>query len=68
MDDLNKVTDEAWKSRDNPEVLRSKFQEVFEDYRGNAVYLFEYANALDFIRKEAKAIPLYQMAIKLGLS
>ncbi|EQD79794.1 hypothetical protein B1B_00024, partial [mine drainage metagenome] len=43
-------------------------QEVFEDYRGNAVYLFEYANALDFMGKEDEAIPLYQMAIKLGLS
>jgi tetratricopeptide (TPR) repeat protein len=68
MNDLNKIIDEAWKHRDNPEVLIRKFQEVFEDYRGNAVYLFEYANALDFMGKETAAIPLYEMAIELGLS
>ena len=30
-----------------------KLQEVFEDYRGNAVYLFEYANVSDFTEKES---------------
>ncbi len=68
MGDLNKIIEEAWKCRDNPEVLLRKFQEVFEDYRGNAVFLFEYANASDFMEKEDEEIPLYQMAIKLGLS
>ena len=68
MSDLNKIIKEAWKHRDNPEVLLKKFQEVFEDYGGNTVYLFEYANALDFLGKENEAIPLYQKAIKLGIS
>ncbi|EQD74642.1 hypothetical protein B1B_02551 [mine drainage metagenome] len=68
MNDLNKIVEEAWKHRDTPEVLQKKFQEVFEDYRGNTVYLFEYASALDFLGKETEAIPLYQRAIKLGLS
>ena len=49
-------------------MLLKKFQEVFEDYSGNTVYLFEYANALDFLGKESEAIPLYQRAIKLGIS
>ncbi len=35
---------------------------------GSAVYLFQYANTLDFLGKEAEAIPLYLKAIKLGLS
>ena len=68
MNKLNKIVEEAWKHRENPEVLLGKFQEVFEDYSENAVYLFEYASALDFLGKETDAIPLYQMAIKLGLS
>ena len=68
MNDLNKIIEEAWKHRDNPEALLRKFQEVFEVYRGNAVYLFEYASALDFMGKEPAAIPLHQMAIELGLS
>ncbi len=64
---LNKVIEEAWKHRDNSEVMLAKFQEVFEEYRENAVYLFQYANALDFVGKESEAIPLYQTAIGLGL-
>ena len=68
MNDLNKIIEEAWKHRNNPEALLRKFQEVFEVYRGNAVYLFEYASALDFMGKEPAAIPLHQMAIELGLS
>ncbi|MHB1709694.1 MAG: tetratricopeptide repeat protein [Thermoplasmataceae archaeon] len=68
MSDLNKIIEEAWKHRDNPEAMLEKFQEVFEDYRENTVYLFEYANALDFLGKENEAIPLYQRAIKLGIS
>ncbi len=68
MNELNKIIEEAWKHRDTPEVLQKKFQEVFEDYRGNTNYLFQYANALDFLGKETEAIPLYQRAIKLGLA
>ena len=30
--------------------------------------MFKYANALDFLGKETEAVPLYQMAIGLGLS
>ena len=30
--------------------------------------MFKYANALDFFGKETEAVPLYQMAIGLGLS
>ena len=65
---LNKIIGEAWKHQDSPEVMLAKFQEVFEEYQGNAVYLFEYANALDFMEKETEAITLYQIAIRLGLS
>ncbi len=68
MSDLNEIIEEAWKHQDNPELLLKRFQEVFEDYRGNSVYLFEYANALDFLGKETGAIPIYQMALKLGIS
>ncbi len=68
MSDLNKIIEDAWKHRDNPEEFLRKFQEVFEDYSRNAVYLFEYASALDFMGKEPAAIPLYKMAIELGLS
>ncbi|AKA48296.1 hypothetical protein IX51_03370 [uncultured archaeon] len=68
MDHLNKIIEEAWNQRDTPEVFLKKFQEVFEDYSENAVYLFEYASALDFLGKETEAIPLYQRAIKIGLS
>jgi tetratricopeptide (TPR) repeat protein len=68
MGNLNKIIEDAWKHRDNPEEFLRKFQEVFEDYRRNAVYLFEYASALDFMGKEPAAIPLYKMAIELGLS
>ena len=62
------IIEEAWKHRDKPEVMLTKFQEVFEEYRGDSVYLFKYANALDFLGKETEAVPLYQMAIGLGLS
>ncbi|MGP6240240.1 tetratricopeptide repeat protein [Cuniculiplasma sp. SKW4] len=62
------IIEEAWKHREKPEVMLGKFQEVFEEYREDSVYLFEYANALDFLGKETEAIPLYQMAIGLGLS
>ena len=48
--------------------MLAKFQAVFEEYRENAVFLFEYANALDFVGKENEAISLYQTAIGLGLS
>lgn len=65
---LNKIIGEAWKHQDSPEVMLAKFQDVFEEYQGNAVYLFEYANALDFMGRETEAIPLYQTAISLGLS
>lgn len=68
MSDLNKIIKEAWKHKDNPELLLKKFQEVFEDYQEDSVYLFEYANALDFLGKENEAIPLYQRAIELGNS
>ncbi len=68
MNNLNKIIREAWKHSDTPDVLLKKFQEVFEDYCRNAIYLFEYASALDFLGKEPEAIPLYQKAIKLGLS
>ena len=68
MSDLNEIIEEAWKHQDNPELLLERFQEVFEDYRGNSVYLFEYANALDFLGKETEAIPLYQRALRLGIS
>lgn len=49
-------------------MMLAKFQEVFEEYRENAVYLFEYANVLDFMGKETSAIPLHQTTIGLGLS
>ena len=68
MNDLNKIIEDAWKSLDDPEEFLKKFQEVFEDYHRNAVYLFEYANALDFLEKENEAIPLYQRALEIGLS
>ncbi|MHB1440769.1 MAG: tetratricopeptide repeat protein [Cuniculiplasma sp.] len=68
MNDLNEIIEEAWYHRDNPEVLLRKFHEVYDNYHGNPVYLFEYANALDFLGKEHEAIPLYEMAIKFGIS
>lgn len=68
MDNLNNIIEEAWKHKDDRDIFLRKFQEVFDDYRENAVYLFEYANALDFAGKEIDAIPLYQKAIKSGLS
>ncbi|MHB1493720.1 MAG: tetratricopeptide repeat protein [Thermoplasmataceae archaeon] len=68
MSYLNKIIEEAWKHKDNPELLLKKFQEVFEDYQEDSVYLFEYANALDFLGEEDEAIPLYQRAIELGIS
>ena len=68
MNDLNKVVEEAWKHRDSPEVFLRKFQDVIKDYRENALYLFEYASALDFLGRETEAIPLYHRALELGLS
>jgi tetratricopeptide (TPR) repeat protein len=68
MDDLNKIIEDAWKQKGNPEAMLKKFREVFKDYRGNVLYLVEYANALDFMGKEAEAIPIYKMAIRLGLT
>ncbi len=67
LNNLNKIIEDAWKHKDNPEEFLRKFQEVFEEYRRNAAYLFEYANALDFLGKEPEAIPLYRMAIEMGL-
>ena len=52
MGEINKIIEDAWNHQDNPELLLKKFQEVFEYYSGNPVYLFEYANALDFSRPE----------------
>ena len=49
MGDLKSIVDDAWKHRDCPELLVKKFQEIFEDYHDDPVYLFEYANALDFL-------------------
>ncbi len=57
MGDLDKIVEEAWKHQDYPEVLMRKPQEVFEDFHENAMYLFEYANALDFMGRESEAIP-----------
>jgi hypothetical protein len=37
MNDLDKIIEEAWKHRDKPEVMLTKFQEVFEEYRGDSV-------------------------------
>jgi len=68
MAGLNRILEEARKSRDDPKMFLKKFQEVFEEYRENAIFLFEYVTALDFMGNEAEAIPLYQKAIKLGLS
>ncbi|MHB8359880.1 MAG: tetratricopeptide repeat protein [Thermoplasmataceae archaeon] len=68
MGEINKIIEDAWNHQDNPELLLKKFQEVFEYYSGNPVYLFEYANALDFSGKEPEAIPLYQKAIESGIS
>ena len=68
MGDLKSSVDDAWKHRDCPELLVKKFQEIFEDYHDDPVYLFEYANALDFLGKEVEAIPLYQRSIALGIS
>ena len=68
MRDLNFILENAWKYRDDPEKLIWTFQRVFEEYRENPIYLFEYANALDFLGKESEAIPLYQQALSLGIS
>lgn len=68
MNDLDRIVEEAWKHRENSEIFLRMFQEVFEDYRDNAAYLFQYANALDFAAKEAEAIPLYKKAIESGLT
>ena len=48
MRDLNFILENAWKYSDDPEKLIWTFQRVFEEYRENPIYLFEYANALDF--------------------
>ncbi|MFP3313735.1 MAG: tetratricopeptide repeat protein [Thermocladium sp.] len=37
-------------------------------YQNNAVFLFEYANALDFLGEEDEAVPLYRRALAMGLS
>jgi len=68
MADLNRIIEEARKHRDDPEMFLKKFREVFEEYQENTIFLFEYANALDFMGNETEAIPLYQKAIKLGLT
>ena len=68
MTDLNKIIEDAWKHQDNPDVLLRIFDENFEVFQANAAYLFEYANALDYLGKETKAIPLYRRSIELGLS
>ena len=67
MKNLNNITEEAWKYKDKPGIMSKIFQEAYNDFSGNAAYLFEYANVLDFLGKETEAIPLYQKAIKLGL-
>ncbi len=68
MNNLNEIIEEAWKHRNDPDLFLNKFKEIFNNYRENSVYLFEYANALDFLGKETEAIPLYQKALGLGLS
>jgi len=68
MSELDKIIEEAWRNHDNPEVMLAKFKEVFNDYKNNAVFLFEYANALDFLGKEDEAVPLYRRALAMGLS
>ncbi len=68
MNNLNSIIENAWKYTNDPEKLIRTFQEVFDDYRENPIYLFEYANALDFLGKEAEAIPLYQQALSLRIS
>ena len=68
MGEINKIIEDAWNHQDNPELLLKKFQEVFEQFSENPLYLFEYANALDFSGKEQEAIPLYQKAIESGIS
>ena len=68
MSDLNNIIENAWKYKNNSEKLIKTFQEAFDDYSENPIYLFEYANALDFLGKEDEAIPLYQKALKIGVS
>jgi len=68
MKNLNNIIQEAWRYRDKPEIMLKMFQDAYNDFSGNAAYLFEYANVLDFLGKETEAIPLYQKAIKLGLT
>lgn len=67
MKNLNNIVEEAWRYQDKPEIMLKMFQDAYNDFMGNAAYLFEYANVLDFLGKETEAIPLYQKAIKLGL-
>jgi tetratricopeptide (TPR) repeat protein len=68
MRNLNNIIEEAWKYQDKPEIMLKIFQEAYEDFSGNPAYLFEYANVLDFLDMETEAIPIYQKAIKLGLT
>ena len=68
MTKLDNIIEEAWKHREIPDKMRKAFQDSFETYKENPVYLFEYANALDFLGKESEAIPLYQNALAKGIS
>ena len=67
MKNLNNIIEEARKYHGKPEIMLKILQGAYEDFSGNAAYLFEYANVLDFLGKENTAIPLYEKAIKLGL-
>ena len=68
MTKLDIIIEEAWKLREDPDKMRKAFQDSFEVYKENPLYLFEYANALDFLGKESEAIPLYQKALMKGIS
>ena len=68
MKNLNNIIEEARKYHGKPEIMLKILQGAYEDFSGNAAYLFEYANVLDFLGKENTAIPLYEKAIKLRLT
>ena len=57
------IIGEAWAYRGEPEVMLAKFQEFFEEFHWNAVYIFEYASALDLLRKQQRQSPYIKLRL-----
>ncbi|WP_159437296.1 tetratricopeptide repeat protein [Alicyclobacillus vulcanalis] len=62
------VVETGWTYKDDESRLVEYFAETERQHPSSARAKFELARALDYLGREAEAIPLYEEAVRLGLS